>query len=414
MSKESTNLRKMYLLSDSSMQRLKELDKIEKEFTELDKRMKKILYSKELNAHDKWILYNDVLGKYNELRRQMAADVKHKNKPTPKKNSTTMETQTDDHELPQQQRRASVPNNPFTENIRTNVPDINGLSFANEFENQNNDDFYQDLEYNLSDTGNLEPISPNSSRRLSAATFAIPLRYNLNNDPSWLNDSRVTNWETTPQRQLGPAYYMTPRPLGPTYFNTPIHTPSVPRPIFEADEEAEMTNAVAETLAPQKRAKEKTNLNITLYGNTYSINKDDEYDFREFAAESFGKSPHKELTDADFQKFKKRKMIEFKQRMEEEKQNVENERERVAQLVADGEQQPVSEGATQQVTVDEMTTPLQTPQRRRAAVAIRAIPSPRTMSHLRQVSVSNIFQKTKGSNNQMGKGKKIKRWISLK
>lgn len=74
MAKETKLLRKMYLLSDASVQKLKELDDAEKEFTTLDHRMKKILYDKKLTGHTKWMLYNNLLEKYNNLRRKMSRE----------------------------------------------------------------------------------------------------------------------------------------------------------------------------------------------------------------------------------------------------------------------------------------------------------------------------------------------------
>lgn len=126
MAKETKQLKKMYLLSEAAVERLKQLDEVEKEFTVLDKRMKKILYSKKLKGHTKWIMYNHLLQKYNELRRKMSNEY-HKEL-NAKKSSTenkTMETQTN---------ATSPPTNPFGNIYQPNFDD---LEFENEFENQN-------------------------------------------------------------------------------------------------------------------------------------------------------------------------------------------------------------------------------------------------------------------------------------
>lgn len=291
MAKETKLLRKMYLLSDASVQKLKELDDAEKEFTTLDQRMKKILYNKKLTGHTKWLLYNNLLEKYNNLRRKMSQEY-GKTKDSRKKIET--DTQTETH----QKQQAAPRVNPFDMNIHDNIPDFDELDFSNEFENQNNSEFFNNLENRIIGEGELEPLSPNSSRRLSAFSVASaskkstnPLRHHLMPDPTFIHDESYN-------------------------FNNPNNT--IP--------EEELSGEIQTT--PKKKAvKPKNSVTLFLNNHNYSIHKDDEHDFREFAADEFKKYPMQDkLQDWRFQLFKKRKNEEFIKQMEAEKQLVENEK----------------------------------------------------------------------------------------
>lgn len=123
MAKETKLLRKMYLLSDASVQKLKELDDAEKEFTTLDHRMKKILYDKKLTGHTKWMLYNNLLEKYNNLRRKMSREY---------------ETTKDKRKKIESNTQTETRVNPFDLNIRDNIPEFDEFGFSNGAENRNN------------------------------------------------------------------------------------------------------------------------------------------------------------------------------------------------------------------------------------------------------------------------------------
>lgn len=73
MTKDSKVLRKMFLLNESSFQKIKDIDDTERNFDALDKAMRAILYNKKLNTHEKLIKYTDLLEKYLKLRKQLVA-----------------------------------------------------------------------------------------------------------------------------------------------------------------------------------------------------------------------------------------------------------------------------------------------------------------------------------------------------
>lgn len=294
MAKQTNMLRKMYLFSEGSVQKLKELDEAEKEFTELDKRMRKILYDKKLAGHTKWLLYNNLLQKYNNLRRKMS-------------NAYNMEKAqlaeaTDKSKKSISPEKSSVAQNPFDANIHDNIPDFQELDFSSEFEQRNNSEFFNNLEHRLSGNGELETLSPNSSRRLSAASTAaearksaIPFRHHLMNEPSFIRDDsrNLTNPNMT---------------------------------ILEEDSDIE---AEIEHEKKKKKNERKNSVSLLINDHVYSIHKDDEDDFREFAAEEFTKYPEQDkLLNSRFQMYKKRKNKEFQDQLEAEKILVEAEKQK--------------------------------------------------------------------------------------
>lgn len=80
--KEMQLLKKMYLLSEATIEKIKDVEDMERNFTTLDKAMKEVLYNKKLNDHEKLQYYKNFLDKYLHLRKQLIA--KHVDKPQPK------------------------------------------------------------------------------------------------------------------------------------------------------------------------------------------------------------------------------------------------------------------------------------------------------------------------------------------
>lgn len=298
MAKETRLLRKMYLLSDASVQKLKELDDVEKAFTTLDKKMKQILYNKKLSGHTKWLLYSNLLQKYDALRRRMGHEYDVKIQSSKKNDS---EVQTDN----------ANKTNPFNQNIHDNIPDLNDLDFSNDFEQRNNSEFYNGLENHIIGEGELEQLSPQSSRRLTAFSTAsaskksvVPLRHHLMQDPSWLGDDS--------HNLMNPD-------------NTILEEEE--SPVYDEDRGEEEPNEEYRLPPPPK--KQKNSVSIELKGHVYSIHKDDVDDFRDFAAEEFTTYPKQEkLMNSRFQMWKKRKNKEFEELMKAEKIMIEKEKKR--------------------------------------------------------------------------------------
>lgn len=73
MTKDNRLLKKMFLLNESSFQKIKEIEDTERNFNALDKAMRAILYNKKLNNHEKLMQYTELLEKYLKMRKQLIA-----------------------------------------------------------------------------------------------------------------------------------------------------------------------------------------------------------------------------------------------------------------------------------------------------------------------------------------------------
>lgn len=278
----------MYLMSDAAVEKLKELDDAEKMFSVLDRQMKKVLYSKKLPPQTKWILYTNLLTKYDNLRRSMSQTY-YAQKNNQKKISSETQTPT---EQP----------NPFDRPNRTHIPDLDGLDYSNDFESRDNSHFFNVLENNILGEGEQEPLSPNSSRRLSAFSVAsatkkslVPMRHHLVPEPSWIGD------ETTPLT-------------------------NAEKTIIEEEEPIEIIESPEK---PKKKTKSKDSVSITIGDWVYTIHKDDLLDFKDFAYEEQLRYPHQDrLIDSRFQEWKKRNNREYRERMEAEEKMIAAEKER--------------------------------------------------------------------------------------
>lgn len=51
--KDMQLLNKMYLMSEATIEKIKDVENMERNFTALDKSMKDVLYNKKLNDHEK-------------------------------------------------------------------------------------------------------------------------------------------------------------------------------------------------------------------------------------------------------------------------------------------------------------------------------------------------------------------------
>lgn len=155
--------------------------------------------------------------------------------------------------------------------------------------------------HNIEADGALPSLTPEQNRRLSAASQALPLRHRLTTDPSFiLNDSHNLSLD----------------------------------PIPENDSDSDI-------VTPPRNAKPRDSVTLFLKGQNYSIHKDDEDDFREFAAEEFTKYPlQNTLHDYRFQLWKKRKDKEFQDAMQEEKNRVEKEKKRLERQREEGQLEP--------------------------------------------------------------------------
>lgn len=402
MAKETKLLRKMYLMSDASIQKLKELDEAEKAFSILDKKMKTILYNKKLSAHTKWMLYSNLLQKYDNMRRQISLE--YKNKVDSKGNKVETKDETDSPATKEQ--RFVTPINPFDQNIRDNIPNINDMDFSNEFENRDNSELFGE--------GELEPLSPNASRRLSAFSVAsatkksaVPLRHHLMQDLSWManNDRDVADINIT--------------------------IPSV-----DDDDDDE--------LDPPPKKKVKNSVSLTINGYIYSIHKDDVEDFKEFASEELRRYPKQtKLLDHRFQEWKKRKDREYREMAEAEQILVEKEKKRLKRRQEESETAKLLEqnrfeveqkrqqkeqmehwsGAehismTNRKSKSPVKTAVKTEKPKTTTTKIRAVSKT-------QPSVANMFPKSKSAderkarlearlnNAQKGKGKSIQ-WYRMK
>lgn len=401
MTKETKSLRKMYLLSDTTVQKLKDLDDAEKEFTILDKRMKQILYNKKLPPTTKWMLYNNLLVKYNNLRRQMSNEYHTEYDRRRKYDSTA---QTDYATAPRRLSDAVIEPfgrptgtyNPFDANIKTNLPDFDKLDFSNDFEKQKHSEFFHNLAGDIHGVGDNEPATPSSSHRLSVASQAStrkksvnPLRHHLMVEPSFIHD-------TTPDFDRT------------MLSDTPIEE--------EEEEQAEEEEKEPSPAPKKKRGREKKSVTIDLNDFSYSVHKDDEDDFREFAAEELTKYPMQtKLENWRFQQFKKRKNKEFKDLMEAEKSMVEEEKKREKRRRSEAQQDQQNE----EIQTTEKAQRRKIEQREHWANANlsgikRDSTSPVKKKVLRkQPSVAIKFPKTKSNVKQGGKGK-IVRWYNMK
>lgn len=73
MAKDSKALKKMYLLSESTFQKIKDIEDAERHFSTLDKAMKSVLYNNKISNHKKLTQYTALLDKYMLLRKQLVA-----------------------------------------------------------------------------------------------------------------------------------------------------------------------------------------------------------------------------------------------------------------------------------------------------------------------------------------------------
>lgn len=307
MSKENKLLRKYYLLTDASVKRLKEIEEAEKEFSILDRKMKQLLYRK-LPPYSKWQLYNSLLTKYDALRRQMYHKFGEKKV---EKKTNEMEIQTDKIQTP-----AKDTTNPFDD---SNAVEYNRLDFMNDFENRDNSRFYNSLETELNGRGELNSLTPNSSRRLTAASVAsatkksaVPMRHHLMAEPSWLHDDSRLADNTIFEED------------GDDDDNDVANANNAPRPSTSTAAQGEYVLAPPKRqysiAGPGKDRTRKNSLSLALDGVVYHVHRDDYEDFKEFAAERRKKSPKTMLYEKEFLKWQKKKDTEFEQRMAQERQ----------------------------------------------------------------------------------------------
>lgn len=71
MTNQNKMLKKMFLLNETSFQKIKDIEDTERNFNALDKHMRAILYNKKLNDHEKLVQYTELLEKYLKLRKQL-------------------------------------------------------------------------------------------------------------------------------------------------------------------------------------------------------------------------------------------------------------------------------------------------------------------------------------------------------
>lgn len=287
MANDAKLLRKMYLLSDVSVKKLKEIEAIERQFSSLDNQMKKVLYNKALNNYTKWHMYNNLLQQYNHLRQQL----KDQHSATKKQENTSIQTQTNSDV------NENKPN-PFEANERTNIPDIADLDFASDFENRNNSEFFNNLENNYYSNGVQESLTPEQKNRLSVFSTASVLK----------KSAPVLRHHLVPEM---------------TFTNNDSYDLSNPnQTILEEDEILPSPPATLEPETPPKKKKTlkpKISQNIEIKGNVYSLHVDDVDDFREFAADEFKRYPMQTvLTDQRFRQWQKRKENEFRRRLSAE------------------------------------------------------------------------------------------------
>lgn len=114
MAKDSKLLKKMYLLSESTFQKIKDIEDTERNFTTLDRAMREILYNKKNNTHDKWQKYLNLLNKYIMLRKQLVA--RH-GETTDKKTEDKTQKKVNDHSK----------KNPFDDIDNTNFPRLSDV-----------------------------------------------------------------------------------------------------------------------------------------------------------------------------------------------------------------------------------------------------------------------------------------------
>lgn len=86
MLRDAKLLKKYYLLSPSSFEKMKEIEATERTFNVFEKAMHSLLYkNSKLNEHDKWMKYNELLNKYLNLRNRLISKYGETEKKTQRK-----------------------------------------------------------------------------------------------------------------------------------------------------------------------------------------------------------------------------------------------------------------------------------------------------------------------------------------
>lgn len=407
--KENKLLRKYYLLTDASVKRLKEIDRTEKEFSNLDRKMKQVLYRK-IPPYSKWQLYNSLLTEYDTLRRQTYEKYG-------KKKTKEMEIQTDKIQTPVKDTTIPIDNDGGENAVDNN----NRLDYLNDFESRDNSRFFNNLETELNGEGELQSLSPNSSRRLTAASAAsatkksaVAMRHHLMPEPTFIHDdSTILEEEDVDE----PTPSTSAAAMDESY---------VLQPPKKKQREYSITSQ-------GKDRSRKNALSLVLDNVIYYVHKDDYEDFKDFAAEKRKKNPNQMLYEKEFQKWQKKKDADYQQFLAREQNflakaaEVDAQRkqqkkdEQMARLLAkrraEEEERRKEEDRAAIFAEQEVETAPKSRNRRSGEHKPSKKGGKKEKPDEMQPSVAQIFPKRKSGGTstakQRGHGKRI-RWISIK
>lgn len=470
MAKEVKQLRKYYLLTDESMKKLREIENIEKQFSAVDRRLKKILYNRRLSAHNKYLLYAELFNKLQQLRQnlQMKYNTPGKKPDEIKVIQAATEPALQSVETPILTNEISrQPDLDQSLTIHRRAPTGNAsLPLANRTVITTDRLNVTSPSQNRGSPQNITPgLSPVANATSTPTRRRSPMmQYRDSNQSSDLNDSSITESENmnTSSSYTGESDESFPemdnlaingpadehKPRDPFWMSTidwdkmdalgnlEPQTPQQQRRLSvaamasasrkraaqrtEYDEQdgavggnTDVANlTIVDAPAPQQRNSEL--VTIPINGVDYNILVEDEDDFRDFAAEEVRRDPNiLDISSSKFEAYKAQKDKEFKKRLRAEK--------KLKRKVAKRDQhENLANELEQAGRVKNLQQQETNWNARHTAAAAASTPKARNKTNKtpksaknKQRSMSEVFKKTKTTPTGKQTGSGI-RWVQLK
>lgn len=448
MSRQMKQLRKYYLMTDESMQKLKDIANTEKLFSMLDRQLKKVLYNKRLTGYNKFLLYSQLLGKLHQLRKERdkkfgtQSKANRETKATMTSNDLSTQTAALVNEIPVQtfadeQMYRTPANTSIQSSVNETAPNVTPINETIADTLAQNQDMSQ---------GNDQSYFLHPANTDRANPFASPIDYELPNlENLTVNEKQLAsnydpkftsklNWseidgeleaQTSPQKRRLSAAAMASASKKSAK-QIPVTYDEEDGAVGGYTNESDDPNLTIIDSPVRFRAN-PDHINMTINGIRYDMPAYDRDDFGEFAAEEFKKYPNlKSVSPTRFASWKKRKEKEYSARLREERRLIHEVKKREeenslakemeeVQRQKNAQQNEVNWNAHHYAAASATSTPktkTKTPPR---AGTSKAKTPPRVDPN--QISVAEIYKKTKNIktpyNKQSGDGKKM-RWIQLK
>lgn len=458
MSKQLNQLRKYHLMTEESMKKLREIEGAEKQFSAIDKRLKRILYNKQLTGYNKFILYSQLFDKFQQLRQEikkkyiMQSKLPQAAKTTMTSNDLATQTAVTTNEMStqaengQNQLNGVINTTPINETISnesatTTTPIADVLvnrSPISQISTPTN--FRRPLQF--SDETFFTPVANMANPIASQLDAELPNMENLNiteqstiYDPKWISKlnwnviDEVGDLDVTPQRRLSAKAIASAskksakQKAADSMYNE--NDGAVGGYSESTEDEQNLT-----ILNPSMNRTPSEYVTVKINEQYYQIPVHERDDFGEFAAEELSKWPNiKKLSNDRFTKWKKRKDKEQESRMREERElqrrvKQREEQEKIAQELKEAESLENT-----QLKETNWGAPFVEPTQRKGSTSTPKTPSRKASSIPKaktnnqeerdpdQPSVADLFKKQKqtSSRKQSGHGKMFKRrWIQLK